>query len=242
MKKLFEKHELTFAIIVIVLYVFGFSVCDSVSVKIGVPKLLTAVFAIILTAALFMFSHKNALDEYFGLCRFEKSAKKYLFFLPFLIVGSVNLWNGITPELPLPETVYAVVVMLCVGFLEEFIFRGLLFRAIAKTSTVQALVIVSVSFGLGHIVNLINGAPVFDTLLQLCYAMAVGFMLTAFVYRGKSLVPCIILHAVIDVTSIFGVDGGDMYNLIISVIITAVSVGYGVWIMLGCREKTEEHA
>ena len=68
--------------------------------------------------------------------------------------------------------------------------------------------------------------------------MAIGFMLTALVYRGNSLIPCIILHAVVDVTSIFNVDGGDTYGLVVSIIITLVSVSYGAWIMLACREKT----
>ncbi len=238
MKKFFEKRELLFAIIVIVLYVVGFSVCDSVSQSIGIPKLVTAIFSVLLTAALLLFAFKNGLAEYFGLCRFGKSAKKYLFFLPLFVVGSVNLWNGVALNTAPAETAAAVVTMLCVGFLEEFIFRGLLFNAIAKTNTTQAMVIVSVSFGLGHIVNLLNGAPVFDTLLQLVYAMAIGFMLTALVYRGNSLIPCIILHAVVDVTSIFNVDGGDTYDLVVPIIITLVSVSYGAWIMLACREKT----
>ena len=43
--------------------------------------------------------------------------------------------------------------MLCVGFMEEVIFRGLLFKAIAKDNAKMAIVISSVTFGLGHVLN-----------------------------------------------------------------------------------------
>lgn len=38
--------------------------------------------------------------------------------------------------------------MLCVGFLEEVIFRGLLFTAIAKDTIKTAVVLSSVTFGI----------------------------------------------------------------------------------------------
>lgn len=40
--------------------------------------------------------------------------------------------------------------MLCVGFLEEMIFRGLLFEAIAKENVKKAIIISSVTFGIRH--------------------------------------------------------------------------------------------
>ena len=48
--------------------------------------------------------------------------------------------------------------MLCVGFFEEVIFRGLLFQALAKENIETAVSVSSVTFGLGHILNLLNGS------------------------------------------------------------------------------------
>ena len=48
--------------------------------------------------------------------------------------------------------------MLCVGFWEEVIFRGLLFQAIAKDNIKSAVIISCVTFGIGHIINLFNGS------------------------------------------------------------------------------------
>lgn len=76
--------------------------------------------------------------------------------------------------------------MLCVGFLEEVIFRGLLFKAIAKDNIKPAVVISSVTFGVGHIINLFNGSgmALVSNLCQIVFAIAVGFLLVTIFYRG----------------------------------------------------------
>lgn len=74
------------------------------------------------------------------------------------------------------EAFLHVISMLGVGFLEEIIFRGFLFKAMSKTSVKSAILVSSLTFGMGHIVNLLNGRDVLETLLQLCYACAIGFV------------------------------------------------------------------
>ena len=95
--------------------------------------------------------------------------------------------------------------MLCVGFLEELIFRGLLFNAMLKNGKNSAIIVSSVTFGVGHIINLINGsgAELLPNLLQVVYAIAVGFMFMMIYYRTKSLLPCIITHGVFNALSAF---------------------------------------
>ena len=58
------------------------------------------------------------------------SAKKYLHFIPLVIIASINLFCGVQLNLTVIESVLYVVSMLCVGFLEEVIFRGFLFTII----------------------------------------------------------------------------------------------------------------
>lgn len=58
------------------------------------------------------------------------SAKKYLHFIPLVIIASINLFWGVQLNLTVIESVLYVVSMLCVGFLEEVIFRGFLFTII----------------------------------------------------------------------------------------------------------------
>ena len=44
----------------------------------------------------------------------------------------------------------------------EIIYRGLLYRAIEKDSVKQAIVISAITFGAGHIVNLLTGQGSLD--------------------------------------------------------------------------------
>ncbi len=108
------------------------------------------------------------------------------------------------------ETACRIVCMLCVGFLEEVIFRGLLFEAIAKGNIKSAVVISSVTFGIGHIINLFNGSgmDVVNNLCQIVFAIAVGFLLVTIFYRGGSLLPCILVHAAINTLGTFANDAG----------------------------------
>ena len=85
------------------------------------------------------------------------------------------------------------------------IFRGLLFKAIAKDNIKSAIVISSVTFGVGHIINLFNGSGMnlLSNLCQIVFAIAVGFLLVTIFYRGGSLLPCILVHSAINTLSTF---------------------------------------
>ena len=93
--------------------------------------------------------------------------------------------------------------MLCVGFLEETIFRGLPFTAIAKDNIKSAVIISSVTFGIGHIINLFNGSGM-DLPDRLCGRSRVpaGHVF----YRGGSLLPCILVHSAINTLGTFSND------------------------------------
>lgn len=231
MKKLYNKNEVTFSIVWIILYVVLLSIADSVSVDLGTEKLITAPLCVLMTIFLFFWVKKNNLMEKYGLCKFEGSIKKYLFFLPLVILCSTNLWNGVTMNLSLLETVLYIVSMLCVGFLEELIFRGFLFRAMCKDNVRSAIIVSSITFGIGHIVNLLNGAELLSTLLQVCYAIAIGFLFTILVYYGKSLIPCIISHSIVNSLSVFAVESGKALDIITAIVIIVVSVSYALWII-----------
>lgn len=231
MKKLYEKNELTFSILWIVAYIVIFSAADSYSESLGFQKIITAPVSVCLALFLFAWLKRHALSEKYGLCFFKGNWKTYLYFVPLLLIMSVNLWNGVTMNMSAAESALYVLSMLCVGFLEEVIFRGLLFKAICKSNVKQAIVISSVTFGIGHIVNLLNGAEVLSTLLQICYAIAIGFLFTIIFYKGKSLLPCIIAHSVINSLSTFRVQGSQTYEMIIAAALCVVSVGYTLWIL-----------
>lgn len=232
MKKLYDKSNLCFSIIWIVAYVVLFSVADGLSEKTGYMKSITVLVGILLSTIIIIFLKKNNLLEKYGLCSFKGNLKSFLFFIPLLAILTVNLWNGVKMNTSIINTILFIISMVCVGFLEEIIFRGFLFVSMSQNSIKSAIIVSSITFGIGHIVNLLNGGDFIPTLLQVFYAIAIGFLFTIMFYKSKSLIPCIIVHAVFNSLSIFGVENSSMtLDIITAVFLCVVSIGYALWIL-----------
>ena len=91
MQKYFEKHETLISILLIVIYILTNSFCMQ---NFGEMDYRSVIVNAILSLAVILFIVKNKLGEYYGLTKFPKF-KKFLYFIPLLILMSVNLWGGI---------------------------------------------------------------------------------------------------------------------------------------------------
>ncbi|MBO4723262.1 MAG: CPBP family intramembrane metalloprotease [Muribaculaceae bacterium] len=225
MEKLFKKHETLFCILLIVVYV----VVNSYLIQnFGVADYRTSVILTIMSVLLviLMFSLKRI--EYYGLTK-AKNPKRFLYFIPLVIIFSVNLWNGVNVNHTKNEVVFHILTMINVGFLEEIIFRGFLFKMMDKDNLKAAIIVSSVTFGIGHIVNLVNGSELFTTLMQVCYAIAIGYLFVTIFYKSKSLVPCILAHIFINATSIFKVESSGLLY-IVSIFLVISCLGYAFYI------------
>ena len=242
MKKLYDKSEITFAIMWIIIHVVGVSVADGVSESIGLPHLITVFFSAAMLAVLLVFMKKNGLMEQYGLCGFSGSCKEYLFFVPLAAICTINFWHGIAVEPTLGECAAKAAARGIGGIVEELIFRGLLFVCMCKTNVKSAIVVSSLTFGIGHIVNLLNGAELFATLCQVIYAVAIGFCFTVVFKTGKSVIPCIVAHFVVNASSAFGADPADpqLFHIINTVFLTVVSAGYAVYLAVRYKDKLLE--
>ena len=205
MTKLYRKSEITFAILWSVAYVVLSSLADQLSESIGIVKSVTAAVHLAMSLILFFWIRKNGLSSKYGLCRPRVPAGRFLYYLPLVVIASASLWSGTVRRFDPAGTACFVISMCCVGFLEELIFRGLLFRAMEKDSLKTAIVVSAVTFGLGHIVNLFNGSgrSLPATLFQIAFAVLVGFVLVLIFCRGGSLIPCILFHSVNNSLSAF---------------------------------------
>ena len=230
MKKLYEKSELTFAIVWIVVYCVLQSLANPLNKMIGIEYSASAVFCVLQTIVLLIFILKNKLQKRYGLCKSPVPAWRFLFYLPLVILASGNLWNGVAVNYPTAAMVCRIVCMLCVGFLEEVIFRGLLFEATAKDNIKSAVIISSVTFGIGHIINLFNGSgmDLVNNLCQIVFAVAVGFLLVTIFYRGGILIPCILVHSAINTLGTFANDSNltAKMHLIHLAILIVITVAY----------------
>ena len=235
-REFYDKNELGFSIIWIIAYCILASIGDNISDELGIAKVITLPILLVLTVILFLFIKRNNLTEKYGFCKADIAASKMLFYIPVSILLTANMWYGFRVNMSLLETILYILSMLCVGFLEELIFRGLLFNAMLKNGKNSAIIVSSVTFGVGHIINLINGsgAELLPNLLQVVYAIAVGFMFMMIYYRTKSLLPCIITHGVFNALSAFANETGltSKEQIISCILITLISGAYALYIAL----------
>ena len=201
MKKLYEKNELWFALLWIAVYC---AVSIPIRGLLGDESLAMLLGLAAIAAGILLFVKKLHLERKYGLVKWQGGAKDYLFFLPALILTTGNLWDGFGMAYSGAAQVYAVLSMLLVGLVEELIFRGFLFRALLERDPAPvAITISAVTFGIGHIVNLLAGQGGMESLIQVIFAIAWGFIFTFMYYKSGSLWVCIVVHGLVDVFSKF---------------------------------------
>ena len=148
MRKLYEKNELTFALVWIGLYVVvmnialqfcgGFDdLASKTTAQVLVPVICICVLSVVSTAWII----RNGLSGKYGLCRFKGNWAQFLYFVPMIIMSCVNLKNGLGLTAPLAVALLMMVNLAVAGYVEEIIFRGFLFRAMAKDNLRSAILV-----------------------------------------------------------------------------------------------------
>lgn len=239
LKKIYDKSSLFFTLIWIVIYIIGFSLGDFVSSIIKINKLFTLIIGIIISLILLFFLKKYNLLSTYGLKKSDIHPKLMLFYIPCFIMLILNLYLGVTLNFSPLETIFYILSMFLVGFLEELIFRGLLFNTMKKDSLQVAIIVSSITFGIGHIVNLFNGSSnIILTILQIIYATSAGFMFVMIYYRSNSIIPCIIFHALFNGLSAFTKKTSDIFlNILSCILLTIITGGYALYLVL--KKKNE---
>jgi len=226
MKKLYGKNELRFALLWIGIY------C-AISIPLrgvwGDGSLAMLAGLACIAAGIGAFVKKNGLEEKYGLTKWVGKARDYLFFLPALVLMTGNLWGGVGLAYEGPAQVYAVLSMLLIGFIEEMIFRGFLFRALLQRDSAPVAVTISaVTFGIGHMLNLLAGQGGWETLLQVFFAVAWGYLFTFLFYKSGSLWVCIAVHGLVDAASQFAApaNASDNTYVIVTIVVSIVYCFY----------------
>lgn len=136
-----------------------------------------------------------------------------------------------------------------IGLFEELAFRGTLFLAILekRRATTRQIFLTSflssALFGLVHLANLLEGAGVGATILQVGYSFLIGGMCTIVLLKTGNILFCILLHAIFDVGGglLYTVGSGSQWNLPTVIITAVLGVAVTVWmIRLLLRVRPEE--
>jgi membrane protease YdiL (CAAX protease family) len=122
-------------------------------------------------------------------------------------------------------------VTLLVAFVEETFFRGVVLRLLLPCGWTTAWILSSIMFGLGHVINLINGyQSAFTTLMQVCFALAWGLFAAAVYADTGSIWPVFVFHALFDAIQLAGV-----HQTSTPVDITTLAVMASAAILIGTR-------
>ena len=237
MRKLYEDKPVLFAVLWIVLYVVGIG---SLRGSYGDDSLQMLLGLVAVSAALLLIVRLLGIRKELGMTRWLQNGRKLLWLLPMWVLATGNLWGGIGVRYEPINTLMAVLSFMLVGVAEEIIFRGFLFNGMKRTGSLTAAVIVSaITFGMGHIVNLLTGHATGETLVQIVFAVAWGFLFTFAYLKGGSLLPCIAIHSLIDVFSVFARDN-EVAHWIVIVATVAVALVYCLYLAKQPTPKAAE--
>lgn len=201
MKRLYETNELLFTLVIAIVNWLLYLIGQELSWIIGIHRLVTAVITIFEIAFIYLWIKKNGLKEKYGFCRFAENkggVNRYLYAIPLVILVAIHFVRGIQINFSIQDTILFIIVNMGIGFMEEIIYRGFLFKALCKYDVGLAIILSSDIFGAIHLIHLFWGQDIIVTLMQVCYASAVGILFCFIFYESKSIWPCIVTHGLIN--------------------------------------------
>lgn len=149
---------------------------------------------------------KMNLESISGLSSRDTWQFKYLNSIPIylMILGVFSIISKDVTQIHLGNVVLLLFACLTVGFAEEFLFRGLLQSLFLKKyhahkyGILISTLISAVVFGLFHLINLTKNDDVLSVLIQVVFAMFIGFFFGVLVLKTNKLIPIAITHGLIN--------------------------------------------
>ena len=241
MKKLMEIKPILHAVLWIMIYIVTVNVGGVLSEITGTgTNTITAAMLMILSLILVLYLNKNRKFDSYGMKGITKAdLHKSLFYIPLILLAFMQYIVGIDSTLSRVEIISACILMIGVGFIEELVFRGFLFQGIRTKSGVnRAIVISGITFGIGHIVNLLRGYTYTEQIGQIIVAIAIGITLTLLVAITKSIVPGILFHIVFNIGgTITKQDASQQLNIMFALVI--ISIIYAIYLYRFVYKKGE---
>ncbi|WP_042351300.1 CPBP family intramembrane glutamic endopeptidase [Bacillus massiliigorillae] len=128
-----------------------------------------------------------------------------------------------------------IMQILVVGLIEETFFRGFMLRMLMSIGVRKAVVISSFLFGITHALQLMSGQSVEDTILQILYAILVGFVLSLLIVHRQSIMITIAFHGLNNFLNFMGQqEGTKVYAYLIIIVLFIYSIY--LWIRIDKKE------
>lgn len=160
----------------------------------------------VIAVLVFYMFHKRGLSK-LGFRPVKSGAVRNLFyFIPVIIIVLLGLVGGIDFGKGGAYILGNLFLTVGVGFSEEIYFRGIICNLWKERSSKTAVLVSSVLFGVCHLMNVLGGAGIIETLLQICFAFFYGIVFALIYIEANSIWPCIVLHFAHDFCAFVGSD------------------------------------
>lgn len=231
MLKLYKSKDVLHSIVWLVLYLAANTITGNLATILNANyEVVSFIPIFILATVCFIYLYKTGISKDIGLlCRPTESAKNMMCYIPLFVLPAYSLIYGINNALTPLEILAAFLMYTGVGFMEEIVFRGLMFRALTKKwNRIVVVVFISLTFGMGHIVSVVAvGMSSFDTMLQIINASVVGFMFMTVMLASDNLTACIIAHIAYNFLVTICMSSDDIWTrIIVNTVITFLYFTY----------------
>ncbi len=174
--------------------------------------------------------------------------------LPLFLVCFSNLFvlvfdrSAISPNSTSSNLWAYFLFALSVSIAEELIFRDYVLRlALKKMKPLYAILLSSVIFALPHLLNILAGAGVGESLAQVGYTFGIGLILGLLYLYGGGLLPCFLFHFLFNFinSGLFETIAIPSWNktfILVNVIIGIIAALYGVFFYFLKQRKQKESA
>lgn len=154
------------------------------------------------------------------------SLKELLYLIPMIIVALLGLIAGIDFSQGAEFLFASLFLTIGVGFSEEIYFRGIICTIWKAQGNKIAVIVSSVLFGICHLMNVLGGANVGATILQIFFAFFYGIIFAIIFVNTNSLLPCVGLHFLHDFCAFIGNDISDRAEIGLIVTQTVIMFAY----------------
>lgn len=208
----------------------------------GIPSILirgAIIWALASVALIYHLIRYKAVEK-LGFRKMEGGAgRSVLYFVPLFLIAFSHLTAGLALEEGAAFVLANLFLTLAIGMAEEIYFRGILCSMWQGRGVVKAMLVSSILFGFCHLLNVMGGASLGATALQICFAFVYGMVFALIFMIGKSLLPCVLLHALHDLCSFLSADASLPFTIILGSVQFVILLAYFVYLLM--KQKKTNH-
>ena len=162
-------------------------------------------------------------------------AARFLYYIPLIAVALSAFAGRLESDISglfIPNLIFT----LGIGLTEELYFRGIICN-MWKEKEKTAIIVSSVLFGLSHLLNVLGGADLVETLLQIAFAFTYGVVMALIFLRTKSIWPCILIHAFHDFCGFITAEGDARITIIVATFQFVALLAYCIYLVIKVGPK-----